>query len=490
MENKRIQGFENNGVKPTVAVPTEIDDLDDGATIKQDIVNLQNNKQNNLDEQQLSAVNSGITWQGVGQIGQNASNINTINNKIPAQASSSNKLADKNFVNSSIATNTAYFIGTFANVSELINVGLLEVGSTILAGSYIAEGSDFDGTVWESSGNLETDITLSVVSKLADRSMILSGSTIKVGSIINHEYYNTQTTISNDILIEDTATNNDYANVLNSERDFANTTDMNAFDKDLLTDYDYAWIPNNTNYDLYRFDIVSQTWGLRATNIAKNDVQLITAYNRYTYNGDTKEWTWNYKVNTTGFTAEQWEAINSGITTSLVSKIGNVVAGDINSESATAGQVLQADGSGGASWGAASGGNYVSLDNSDQTFSGDKKLIVNNGKNFNLQIGVNGSFQVGYGSNFFKFNLVNGEAKFYGSGNKMLVYRSLSCGLSVNKGSGIYYLEFPNRTTTGTIACVDDITAKVPDAPTTDGTYTLKVVVSNGTPTYQWVLDV
>lgn len=132
-------------------------------------------------------------------------------------------------------------------------------------------------------------------------------------------------------------------------------------------------------------------------------------------------------------------------------------------------------------------GNPVLLDNSDQTFSGDKKLIINNGKNFNLQIGANGSFQVGYGSNYFKFDLVNGEAKFYGSGNKMLIYRSLLCGLSVNKGSGIYYLEFPNRTTTGTIACVDDITSKVPDAPTTDGTYTLKVVVSNGVPTYQWV---
>lgn len=45
--------------------------------------------------------------------------INTINSKIPNQASSSNKLADKNFVNSSIATNTANFIGTFNSVAEL-----------------------------------------------------------------------------------------------------------------------------------------------------------------------------------------------------------------------------------------------------------------------------------------------------------------------------------------------------------------------------------
>lgn len=45
--------------------------------------------------------------------------IDDINSKIPAQATSTNQLADKNFVNSSIATNTANFIGTFNSVAEL-----------------------------------------------------------------------------------------------------------------------------------------------------------------------------------------------------------------------------------------------------------------------------------------------------------------------------------------------------------------------------------
>jgi hypothetical protein len=45
--------------------------------------------------------------------------VTTIEGDIPAQASSSNQLADKNFVNSSIATNTANFIGTFNSVAEL-----------------------------------------------------------------------------------------------------------------------------------------------------------------------------------------------------------------------------------------------------------------------------------------------------------------------------------------------------------------------------------
>ena len=45
--------------------------------------------------------------------------ITAIESKIPAQASSSNQLADKDFVNSSIATNTATFRGTFNSVAEL-----------------------------------------------------------------------------------------------------------------------------------------------------------------------------------------------------------------------------------------------------------------------------------------------------------------------------------------------------------------------------------
>lgn len=68
---------------------------------------------------QLNALNSGATTTNIGQITTNENDISDINDKIPSQASSSNQLADKNFVNSSIATNTANFIGTFNSVAEL-----------------------------------------------------------------------------------------------------------------------------------------------------------------------------------------------------------------------------------------------------------------------------------------------------------------------------------------------------------------------------------
>ena len=45
--------------------------------------------------------------------------IDTIESKIPAQAASNNKLADKDFVNSSISTATATFRGTFTSLSTL-----------------------------------------------------------------------------------------------------------------------------------------------------------------------------------------------------------------------------------------------------------------------------------------------------------------------------------------------------------------------------------
>lgn len=48
--------------------------------------------------------------------------ITDINNKIPTQATETNQLADKDFVNSSIATNTAEFIGTYNSLSEIKNV--------------------------------------------------------------------------------------------------------------------------------------------------------------------------------------------------------------------------------------------------------------------------------------------------------------------------------------------------------------------------------
>ena len=53
------------------------------------------------------------------QIATNTSDISAINDLIPTQASTSNQLADKAFVNSSLSTTTGTFVGTFTSVADL-----------------------------------------------------------------------------------------------------------------------------------------------------------------------------------------------------------------------------------------------------------------------------------------------------------------------------------------------------------------------------------
>lgn len=208
-------------------------------------------KQDKLTQTQLDAVNSGIDSTKVEQIATNAGDIEDIQELIPEEATDQNQLADKEFVNSSIGTNTANFIGTFANIPALLA---------------------YAGTI----------------------------------------------------------TNNDYAFVTNSVitdngNDWATFSDLDDYDKDLLTEFDYAWVVNsndNTKFDLYRFDIENQQWVLRVSETDKASVTLNSAYNRYKYNGSTEEWLFEYTLNNSSFTASQWASINSGITANGVTQIG------------------------------------------------------------------------------------------------------------------------------------------------------------------------
>lgn len=68
---------------------------------------------------QQNALNSGVTTSIVTQVGTNATDISTINGKIPSQATTTNQLADKAFVNSSVQTATANFRGNWATWSAV-----------------------------------------------------------------------------------------------------------------------------------------------------------------------------------------------------------------------------------------------------------------------------------------------------------------------------------------------------------------------------------
>ena len=135
----------------------------------------------------------------------NATAIAGIEAKIPADASAQNQLADKSFVNSSVATATATFRGTYNLVNDLhLNVG-------------------------------------------ATRAQIIA---------------ELNATIQN-------ADNNDYC---------------------------FVQIP-----------------------VATSKPTEIAAVDRYKFNGNT--WAFEYSLNNSGFTEAQWDALNSGITSGLVTKL-------------------------------------------------------------------------------------------------------------------------------------------------------------------------
>ena len=93
--------------------------------VNNNLTGLINGKQDKLNASQNEAINSGIKSTLVKQITTNKNNIATISGKIPAQATNTNQLADKDFVNSSINSIAAYFItkntagDSFATKAEL-----------------------------------------------------------------------------------------------------------------------------------------------------------------------------------------------------------------------------------------------------------------------------------------------------------------------------------------------------------------------------------
>lgn len=158
----------------------------------------------------LGAAESNITTLQ-GNVGSITSDIVEIKGKIPAAATASNQLADKDFVNSSIATATATFRGAYRLYDDL---GLRVTGNT-----YDKPSCAF---------------TLKTVISSED--------------------------------------NNDYCFVL---------------------------IP------------IENTEGAATQYI-----------DRYKYNGT--DWSYEYTLNNSGFTAEQWAAINSGITSTIVAQIDDL----------------------------------------------------------------------------------------------------------------------------------------------------------------------
>ena len=103
------------------------------------------------------------------------------------------------------------------------------------------------------------------------------------------------------------------------------TKDNQLADKDFVN----SSISTNTANFLGTFNTLEEIEAL--TDVTNNDYAFwkttdtlgSVVFKRYKYIADKQEWKFEYDLNNSSFTAEQWGAINSGITAELVAKIGD-----------------------------------------------------------------------------------------------------------------------------------------------------------------------
>ena len=138
--------------------------------------------------------------------------INAINKLIPTQATENNKLADKDFVNSSIATNTATFKGTFQSTSSLpsTNVDINDYAFVITSdsdGNTLYNRYKYDGTVWVFEYTLnnssftaaqwaaiQSGITSTIVNNLNDSDKLIRSTSVRTIVTLTQAQYDALTT--------------------------------------------------------------------------------------------------------------------------------------------------------------------------------------------------------------------------------------------------------------------------------------------------------
>jgi len=99
-----------------------------------------------------------------------------------------------------------------------------------------------------------------------------------------------------------------------------------ATETNKLADKDFVNSSISTATATFKGTFASTT-ALPTTDVDNNDYAFVTStdtagntlYNRYKYDGDA--WAFEYSLNNSSFTSEQWAAIQSGITTTLVTQI-------------------------------------------------------------------------------------------------------------------------------------------------------------------------
>ena len=328
--------------------------------------------------------------------------VDAINGKIPAAASSSNKLADKDFVNSSISTNTADFKGTYSTIEELqavLGANANDYAFVIMhdaAGNtqywrykyvtgtgwvfeYALNNSSFTADQWAA---INSAITAALVAKLlalptaASLTQQLNAIIASVGDeqtraegaegVLRGNIAANATAIGNEKTraegaegLLQTAIGNEKTRAEGAElvlqqnidaeallRGNADTTLQGEIDtingkipaaassSNQLADKDFVNSSISTNTADFK-GTYNSLQELEAVTANANDYGFVvatdaagnTVYNRYKYVTGTG-WVFEYALNNSSFTSDQWAAINSGITALLVTKLSGLPDAD------------------------------------------------------------------------------------------------------------------------------------------------------------------
>ena len=365
----------------------QVQDILDGAAMQSDLTAeteraeaAEQSLQGNIDAEKLRAEDAEQA---------NASNIVSISSKIPAAASGSNQLADKAFVNSSIATATATYRGSYNEVADLslsVDATHTQIAAALAGVIIEADNNDycfvqvptsdatplqiasierykFDGAAWtyeytlNNSGftadqwaALNSGITSGLVAKLlslptndeliqalATKQNVLvfdnvptDGSTnpVKSGGIytaINNEAAARAAAIAAIVALIPEA-----ASALNQLADKAFVTSSISTATAVFKGTFNEVADLNLTVDATQAQIAAALAGaiIQADNNDYCFVQIPTSdatplqiarTDRYKFNGTA--WAYEYTLNNSGFTAAQWAAINSGITSLLKDKL-------------------------------------------------------------------------------------------------------------------------------------------------------------------------